>query len=328
MTLASDRSHRRSRGRSRPGANDWLDPEDHRRSDLRRWLGRSAIGHVVLLGALWWSPGPEAPRLPGVVTVDLVAMAAAGAPPAAPRVVRAAAPSAAPAELAQPVPAPPKPAPPAPEPAPREAVLPRTPEPAAPKKPKERARPDPEPKPPPVKPAAKAAPPRAPTPPAAPPRAPTPPAPPPRREESYDDVLAGLRAERGEVRPTRVDRAGVQTASAAGVSGATGATGAGVAGAGERIDAEVAVWLRAAKYHVEQAWIMPPGFEREPLRTVVRVRLDAGGRVLGEPRVQQRSGNPWFDESVVRAIEKANPLPPPPDAGDWPFEFTPPGSSG
>ncbi len=152
--------------------------------------------------------------------------------------------------------------------------------------------------------------------------------PPPRREETYDDVLAGLRAERGEVRPTRADRAGVQTASAAGVSGATGTTGARVAGTGERIDAEVAVWLRAAKYHVEQAWIMPPGFEREPLRTVVRVRLDAGGRVLGEPRVQQRSGNPWFDESVVRAIQKANPLPPPPDAGDWPFEFTPPGSSG
>jgi TonB family protein len=60
----------------------------------------------------------------------------------------------------------------------------------------------------------------------------------------------------------------------------------------------------------------------------VTVRLDAGGRVVGPPRVTQRSGNPWYDESVVRAIQKASPLPPPPEAGEWPFEFTPPGSAG
>ena len=37
----------------------------------------------------------------------------------------------------------------------------------------------------------------------------------------------------------------------------------------------------------------------------------------------RRSGNPWYDESVVRAIQKASPLPPPPEAGEWPFVFKP-----
>jgi TonB family protein len=214
--------------------------------------------------------------------------------------------------------------PPKPEPLRREAALPKPAQPAEPKKPKERAQADPEPKP---KPPEAKVPEAKPDPPKPRPAAP-PPAPPPRREEAYDDVLAQLRAERGEERPDRVDRDGVRTASASNVPGATGTAGTAARGAGSLVDAEVAVWLRAAKLHVEHAWIVPPGFEREQLRTVVAVRLDAGGRVLGEPRIQQRSGNPWFDESVVRAIQKASPLPPPPDAGDWPFEFTPPGRSG
>jgi TonB family protein len=315
MRLASDRSHhRRSRGRPRPGANDWLDPEDQRQRALRRWLVRSAIGHVVVLGVLVWSPAPATPRLPDVVTVDLVAMASSVQ--SGPARALASAPAPARAAIPEPVPPQPPPAPPAPEatvPPPREPALPKAPARAEPKQPKQRAKPDPAPKPPPAKPAAKASPPKA---------------PPPRREHAYDDVLAELRAERGEARPTRADREGVQTASAAGVSGGGGTTGAAARGAGERIDAELAVWLRAAKYHVEQAWIMPSGFERERLRTVVRVQIDAGGRVLGAPRIEQRSGNPWFDESVVRAIQKASPLPPPPAAGDWPFEFTPPGRAG
>jgi TonB family protein len=53
------------------------------------------------------------------------------------------------------------------------------------------------------------------------------------------------------------------------------------------------------------------------------VDLDAGGNVIGVPEVVQRSGNPWFDEGVVRAIQKASPLPPPPAADEWPFVFVP-----
>jgi outer membrane biosynthesis protein TonB len=45
-------------------------------------------------------------------------------------------------------------------------------------------------------------------------------------------------------------------------------------------------------------------------------------KVLGT-RVVRRSGNPWYDESVERAIKKASPLPPPPEADEWLFVFRP-----
>ena len=53
----------------------------------------------------------------------------------------------------------------------------------------------------------------------------------------------------------------------------------------------------------------------------IRVELDASGGVVGEPRIVGRSGNPWYDEGVVRSIQKASPLPPPPEAGEWSFVF-------
>lgn len=335
-----------ARVRSRKRSVDWLDPDATRRRELRRFLWGSALAHAVALGVLAWSPGPRVSKGPGIVTVDLVAMAAPAAGPAAARAARTASPSPAPARRAEaptplPRPAPPQPTPPPPEPR-REAALPKPTPPPEPKKPRERAAadPKPEPKPEPVR-TAEAKPPPKPeparaepkpeprpapareTPPAAAAPSPPPPAAPPRREESYDDVLASLRAERGESRPDRV-----AAAASAGVPGASGVAGASARGAGRPLDAEIAFWLRAAKLHVESAWVVPPGFRREALRTVVSVRLDADGRVLGAPQVRERSGNPWYDESVVRAIQKASPLPPPPEAGEWRFEFTPPGSTG
>jgi colicin import membrane protein len=68
--------------------------------------------------------------------------------------------------------------------------------------------------------------------------------------------------------------------------------------------------------------VLAPGFRTQSLSTEIRVRLNAGGQVLGT-RVMRRSGNPWFDESVERAIKKASPLPPPPEADEWLFVFRP-----
>ena len=81
--------------------------------------------------------------------------------------------------------------------------------------------------------------------------------------------------------------------------------------------------MRRAKIHVRRNWVLTPGFRTQPLETHVSVRLDAGGRVLGEPKVVRRSGNPWYDDNVVRAVQKASPLPAPPEAGSWPFVFRP-----
>jgi len=85
----------------------------------------------------------------------------------------------------------------------------------------------------------------------------------------------------------------------------------------------VAAWLKRAKIHVRKNWVVPPGFRTQALEAQVEVDLDAGGQVRGTPKLTKRSGNPWYDEGVVRAIQKSSPLPRPPEAGKWPFVFVP-----
>ena len=124
----------------------------------------------------------------------------------------------------------------------------------------------------------------------------------------YDDLLAKLREEAGEAEKP-VEMAGAGSALPG-------------AGRGVPVTPEVMAWMRSAKVHVTRAWVLAPGFRTQPLSTEIRVRLSAGGEVLGT-RVVRRSGNPWYDESVERAIKKASPLPPPPEADDWLFVFRP-----
>jgi TonB family protein len=308
---------------------------------MRRWIFVSAFAHGLVAAALLWMPAPERAALPGVVTVDLIAMAApasAGKAAPPPKPVRAKPVPPAPAPALKPVapapkvaevpkpeppkPEPLKPEPPKPPPPPKtETVIPKTPQ-KEPEKPKAKPEPEPEPEPlvepkPPPKEVAKAEKPK----PA--PAKPAPLKPQPKPQESYDDVLADLRAERGESRPDRVERP-TRTANAAtpGAGGTAPKPGAPAAGT-TSVTPEVAAWLRAARLHVRQAWVLPAGLRIEPLETQIEVELDAQGNVLSEPKVVRRSGNPWYDESVVRAVQKASPLPPPPEAGKWPFVFKP-----
>ena len=124
----------------------------------------------------------------------------------------------------------------------------------------------------------------------------------------YDDFLAKLREEAGDA-DQPVEMAG----AASGLPGA---------GRGVPVTPEVMAWMRSAKVHVTRAWVLAPGFRTQSLSTEIRVRLSAGGEVLGT-HVARRSGNPWYDESVERAIKKASPLPPPPEADEWLFVFRP-----
>jgi len=258
--------------------------------------------------------------LPGVITVDLVGIAApvAAAKPAAraaapvPHEVEPVPPAPKPVE-AKPVaeapkPEPPKPEPPKPVPAPpprAEAVLPKKPE-REPEKPK--AKPEPKPEPEPPKQVAKAVPPKP---------APEPPKPTPPKQESYDDLLAELRAEHGEAKPERVERP-------AHVANATGpAAGAPAGRSGAPVDPEFAGWVRAVQIHLSRAWILPPEMKSRKLMTELLVDLDAQGNVLSDPRIVRGSGDARFDDNAVRAVKKASPLPAPPAAGVQSIQFCP-----
>ncbi len=134
-------------------------------------------------------------------------------------------------------------------------------------------------------------------------------APPP--EQGLDDVLAQLRAESGEnLEPTVVAAAPMSTGPAGIPTGVP-------------ISPEVAGWLKRAKIHVRRNWVLQPGFKTQFLEAEIRVDLGPNGDVRGVPAITRRSGNPWYDEGVVRAIQKSSPLPAPPEAGKWTFVFMP-----
>jgi len=131
----------------------------------------------------------------------------------------------------------------------------------------------------------------------------------PESQIEYDDVLAQLRADAGEAEPS---------ATAPGA----GEVQARAGGPGVVVSPEVMAWMRKAKIHVTRSWVLAPGFRTQALEAEIRVTLTQGGQVR-RTEVTRRSGNPWFDESVERAIQKASPLPAPPEADSWVFVFRP-----
>jgi protein TonB len=135
-------------------------------------------------------------------------------------------------------------------------------------------------------------------------------------ERDYGDVLEQLRADAGEIAPEPVAPPPAPVPAPQPMA----EPGSGV---GRPVPPEVAAWVKKAKIHVRRAWVLPPAFRTQALEAHVLVDLDASGNVIGVPAVVRRSGNPWFDEGVVRAIRKASPLPPPPSADEWAFVFVP-----
>ena len=76
------------------------------------------------------------------------------------------------------------------------------------------------------------------------------------------------------------------------------------------------------KEKVWSEWVFPEFRTREGLETVVNIKIFKNGRVEIEG-VEKSSGNTLFDRSVLRAISKASPLPPPPYAMAIGLRFTP-----
>lgn len=131
------------------------------------------------------------------------------------------------------------------------------------------------------------------------------PDPEPREPESYEDVLNRLRAEAGEPAPAAAAPAAPQAAPP-----------------GRLASPEVLLWSRRAKVHVTRSWVLGPDMQGRVLEAEVAVLLGTQGEVMSIA-IRRSSGDAWFDASVERAIGKASPLPPPPEAGVWVFRFRP-----
>ncbi len=71
------------------------------------------------------------------------------------------------------------------------------------------------------------------------------------------------------------------------------------------------LYTQEVKQRVKQSWIVAE--HKSGLTAVVRFGILASGEVAGV-ELAERSGDSVFDESAMRAVKKASPLPPPPEA--------------
>ncbi|MQX54644.1 energy transducer TonB [Alcanivorax sediminis] len=79
----------------------------------------------------------------------------------------------------------------------------------------------------------------------------------------------------------------------------------------DQSDVEVASHSDAIRAAVKQRWRIPGTYRgRNDLKTTVRIRTIPGGDVL-DVSVVESSGYPQFDESVIKAVQLASPLPVP-----------------
>jgi colicin import membrane protein len=97
-------------------------------------------------------------------------------------------------------------------------------------------------------------------------------------------------------------------------AGVRGAAGGGGAQGTVRLSPELRDYFRRLEESVRSSWILPGALVRDAAKFVVELRIviEKDGRV-SEERIERGSGNPYFDDSVRRAIRKASPLPVPPE---------------
>ncbi|HSL92916.1 MAG TPA: TonB family protein, partial [Candidatus Limnocylindrales bacterium] len=128
------------------------------------------------------------------------------------------------------------------------------------------------------------------------------------REKAIRAAVRGI----GERVAHRVDLSGVPqqakgTARSPAPAGMPGATGTA------RVSPEILAYARALDEKVRANWTVPDLAQKEMGKLIVQVRItiEKDGRV-SNVRMEKVSANPYFDDSVRRAIQKASPLPIPP----------------
>lgn len=133
----------------------------------------------------------------------------------------------------------------------------------------------------------------------------------------YESIRAAGNEAKGsptEVRPP---------VAAGGRGPATGAGTAGpVSGAGGAVDLRYKAYYDRIWSQIKAAWVLPAGVaaREQQLLTVVGIRIAPGGNI-DHYWIERASGNIYYDQSAIRAINKASPLPPlPRELGNRPLE--------
>lgn len=93
-------------------------------------------------------------------------------------------------------------------------------------------------------------------------------------------------------------------------------------GLGGRQAAALAIQIYAGQVQqaIQKHWAVPTSIARAQATVEIGIKVDARGQIL-DAWIEQTSGIPIFDESALRAVRAANPLPAPPMIEGGTFEF-------
>ena len=121
-----------------------------------------------------------------------------------------------------------------------------------------------------------------------------------RREKAARSAIRQI----GDRASRKIDLSAARPASA-GMAGAAG---------NARVAPEHLAYFRQLDEKIRSNWTVPSLAlgEKETLMVQLRIVIEKDGRV-SQVRMEKTSGNPYFDDSVRRAINKASPLPVPPE---------------
>jgi len=148
-------------------------------------------------------------------------------------------------------------------------------------------------------------------------------------EKSVDSAIERIR---GEKEAAQVSSAieGIRKKVTIGSAGAveTGDPGTGGTSSGF-MSIKYKMYYNLIWQRIRNVWVLPSGAlqGRKDLETIIGIRIAKDGQIV-DIQVEKKSGNPYLDESALRAIKKANPLPPLPpgfegDQFDFGVRFTP-----
>jgi TonB family protein len=89
-------------------------------------------------------------------------------------------------------------------------------------------------------------------------------------------------------------------------SGVQGARASGIRGTLQML--RFTAYKNKVWAHVKANWIVPPSLKGRDLTVIASVTIDRDGNIL-EHWIEEPSGNSIFDQSAIRALLRANPLP-------------------
>ncbi|MGH7769966.1 MAG: cell envelope integrity protein TolA [Candidatus Binatia bacterium] len=131
------------------------------------------------------------------------------------------------------------------------------------------------------------------------------------RERRIADALAAIRsrAESQEQKEQQQQKAAA-TSTVSGDKPGAAAPGIGGTGGGIVEDVEFIAYRNEISERIKASWTWAG--RKADLRVLVHMSIQENGEISGL-KITRSSGDSSFDDSVIRALKKANPLPPPPE---------------